>query len=105
MIRSALVSLLLLTLSPSLMAEWRVTDGGYLICNTEAQYRQLLHYSLYGVGVKPASGCQFAPTGATVTINHCLESDIILCQFTFIPVAGSSVEGWASKALLREITR
>ena len=88
----------------SLMAEWRVADGGYLICDTEAQYRQLLHYSLYGVGVKPASGCQFAPTGAAVTINHCAESDIILCQFTFTPVSGPSIEGWASKALLKEIT-
>lgn len=105
MSRSVLATLLLLTTPLSLMAEWHVADGDYLVCDTEAQYRQLLHYSLYGVGIKPTSGCQFAPTGAAVTINHCVESDIILCQFTFTPVSGSSIEGWASKALLREITR
>ena len=103
--RPSLVIIILLTMPLLVMAEWRVANGGYSICDTEVRYRQLLHYSLYGVGVKPASGCQLAPIDAVVKVNHCVESDIILCEFTFIPVSGSPVEGWASKALLREMTR
>lgn len=100
---------MLVSVSSGLMADnsqvlvkWQVADGGYQICDTEKLYRQLLHFSLYGVGKKPAAGCKIAPDEAAVKINHCTESDIILCKFTFTPASGSAFTGWASKALLRE---
>ncbi|WP_143773594.1 hypothetical protein [Neptunomonas antarctica] len=103
-IKAVIVLFGLLSLTSTVAAhEWEVADGGYQICDSEKQYRQLLSYSLYGVGNKPASGCNNAPTGARVTIIDCVESDIILCQFTFHTISGTSISGWASKALLREI--
>ncbi|WP_293268899.1 hypothetical protein [Neptunomonas sp.] len=104
MIKAFIILITLLGFSLTVSAQhWTVADGGYQICNSEETYRQLLHYSLYGVGNKPASGCTLAPTGAQVSIIHCVESDIILCKFTFTLISGASIRGWASKALLREI--
>jgi hypothetical protein len=103
-IKACIVLCGLLSLTSTVTAhQWEVADGGYQICDSENQYRQLLSYSLYGVGSKPLSGCKNAPTGARVSIIHCAESDIILCQFTFHLISGTSISGWASKALLREI--
>jgi hypothetical protein len=104
MIKTAVVLTSLLSFSLTAFADqWRVAEGGYQICDSEKNYRQLLHYALYGVGNKPATGCQLAPAGTQVSINHCVESDIILCKFTFTPISGAAINGWASKALLREI--
>ncbi|GGK54794.1 hypothetical protein [Amphritea balenae] len=82
---------------------FEVRDNSYQVCNTEQQYRQLLNYSLYGVGKAPDQGCFFAPTGAKAIILQCPESDIILCQFSLKPDGANAIEVWASKVMLREI--
>ena len=93
-------------LSPAVQAEtqYEVIDGTYSACTTEAQYRQLLSWSLYGVGKKPEQGCAKAPAKAKAIIIECPESDIILCRFRLTPADGSpSYEIWASKVMLKEI--
>lgn len=83
---------------------YKVVDNSYTVCETEAQYRQLLSWSLYGVGKKPEQGCFPAPAGAKVIIMECPESDIILCRFRLTPSDGSKpLEVWASKVMLKEI--
>lgn len=82
--------------------EYEVIDSSYSVCKTEQQYRQLLSYSLYGVGKPPEKGCFKAPAGAKAIILHCPESDIILCQFRLEPVAQPAIKVWASKVMLRE---
>lgn len=93
-------------LSPAVQADtqYEVIDGTYSACTTEAQYRQLLSWSLYGVGKKPEQGCAKAPAKAKAIIIECPESDIILCRFRLTPADGSpSYEIWASKVMLKEI--
>lgn len=83
---------------------YEVADSSYTVCETEAQYRQLLSWSLYGVGKKPEQGCFPAPAGANAIIMECPESDIILCRFRLTPSNGSEpLEVWASKVMLKEI--
>lgn len=86
----------------STAAEYEVFDSSYTICTTEQQYRQLLSYSLYGVGKPPATGCFAAPAGAKAIILQCPESDIILCQFRLEPGTAEAIDVWASKVMLRE---
>lgn len=83
-------------------AEYDVIDSSYTVCTTEQQYRQLLSYSLYGVGIPPKTGCFAAPAGAKAIILRCPESDIILCQFRLEPDATEAIHVWASKVMLRE---
>lgn len=95
-----------LCLSSAVHAEtqYEVIDGTYSACETEVQYRQLLSWSLYGVGKKPEQGCAKAPAKAKAIIIECPESDIILCRFRLTPADGSpSYEVWASKVMLKEI--
>lgn len=84
--------------------QYEVIDDTYTVCETRQQYRQLLSWSLYGVGKKPASGCFKAPAGAKAVILECPEDDIILCRFRLSPNDGQApFEAWASKVMLREI--
>lgn len=83
-------------------ASYRVIDNSYTACQTEAQYRQLLKWSLYGVGQPPQTGCMPAPANAKAVILQCPESDIIVCQIRLTPEDGSPArEVWASKVMLR----
>lgn len=94
----------LLTLPVYAEPAYEVVDNSYTVCETEAQYRQLLSWSLYGVGKKPKQGCFSAPAGAKAIIMECPESDIILCRFRLTPSDGSEpIEVWASKVMLKEI--
>ena len=103
--KSLLLALLLLISLPVTAGEpvYEVIDDTYQVCQTESRYRQLLTYSLYGVGKPPESGCFYAPAGAKAVILQCPESDIILCQFRLEPEQGEPVTVWASKVMLREI--
>lgn len=95
----------LLLLSAPVIAtagSYEVIDSSYTVCSTEQQYRQLLSFSLYGVGKPPATGCFPAPAGAKAIILQCPESDIILCQFRLEPDAEKAIKVWASKVMLRE---
>ncbi|WP_370279638.1 hypothetical protein [Pontibacterium sp.] len=94
----------LLALPVHAESTYEVVDNSYTVCETEAQYRQLLSWSLYGVGKKPEQGCFPAPAGAKAIIMECPESDIILCRFRLMPSDGSEpMEVWASKVMLKEI--
>ena len=99
-----LVIAALLALPVHAESKYEVVDNSYTACETEAQYRQLLSWSLYGVGKKPEQGCVPAPAGAKAIIMECPESDIILCRFRLTPTDGSEpMEVWASKVMLKEI--
>ncbi|WP_432470497.1 hypothetical protein [Amphritea sp. HPY] len=106
MVKNSLIAFFsLLLISAAIRAESRqfeVIDSSYTVCTTEQQYRQLLSYSLYGVGKPPATGCFAAPGGAKAIILQCPESDIILCQFRLEPDATEAIHVWASKVMLRE---
>lgn len=103
MYKTLLLSLLLLPLTALAAPEYEVSDDSYQVCETEQQYRQLLNYSLYGVGKPPDRGCFKAPAGAKAIILQCPESDIILCQFRLEPAQQPAITVWASKVMLREI--
>lgn len=84
--------------------EYQVIDDSYTVCETQAQYRQLLSWSLYGVGNAPEQGCFSAPARANAIILECPEDDIILCRFRLTPTDGQiPFEVWASKVMLKEI--
>lgn len=81
---------------------FRVIDSSYTVCDTLANYQQLLKWSLYGVGRAPETGCFPAPANAKAVIRQCPEGDIIVCQFRLTPEDGSpAFDAWASKVMLR----
>lgn len=100
-----LLFVFLITISAPLYAtEYEVRDDSYTVCTTLPQYQQLLRWSLYGVGDKPASGCFKAPARAKAIILECPEGDMILCRFRLSPLnSKDTIEVWASKAMLKEI--
>lgn len=83
--------------------QYEVIDNSYQVCLTEPLYRQLLSFSLYGVGKPPTEGCFNALAGAKAIILQCPESDIILCQFRLESDGTDAIDVWASKVMLREI--
>ncbi|MGB0468836.1 MAG: hypothetical protein ACPGF7_15085 [Pontibacterium sp.] len=94
----------LLALPASASPRYQVIDNSYSVCKTRLLYRQLLSWSLYGVGKAPDKGCFQAPEGASAIILECPESDIILCRFRLSPTDGQpAFEIWASKVMLKEI--
>lgn len=102
----ALPVALFLFQSTPLIAEsirYEVIDNSYQVCLTEPLYRQLLNFSLYGVGKPPTQGCFNASAGTKAIILQCPESDIILCQFRLESDGTDAIEVWASKVMLREI--
>lgn len=84
-------------------AHYEVIDNSYQVCLSEPLYRQLLNFSLYGVGKRPTAGCFNASAGAKAIILQCPESDIILCQFRLESDGTDAIDVWASKVMLREI--
>jgi len=98
------IACLLLFVAPVIATsgDYEVIDSSYTVCSTKQQYRQLLSFSLYGVGKPPATGCFAAPEGAKAIILQCPDSDIILCQFRLEPDATEAIDVWASKVMLRE---
>ncbi len=91
--------------APPQKAVYRVIDSSYTVCQTQAQYQQLIRWSLYGVGGPPQTGCLPAPAKAKAIILQCPESDIIICQFELTPEDGSPVLNvWASKVMLMPVT-
>lgn len=90
---------------PPQKTAYRVIDSSYTVCQTQAQYQQLIRWSLYGVGGPPQTGCLPAPAKAKAIILQCPESDIIICQFELTPEDGSPVLNvWASKVMLMPVT-
>lgn len=84
------------------LPSYRVIDSSYTVCQTLGQYKQLLRWSLYGVGTIPEQGCFPAPANAKAIIKQCPESDIITCEFELTPEDGSPVLNvWASKVILK----
>lgn len=83
--------------------QYEVIDDSYQVCLSESLYRQLLNFSLYGVGKPPTEGCFKADSGTKAIILQCPESDIILCQFRLESDGTNTIEVWASKVMLREI--
>jgi len=91
--------------TPPQKTAYRVIDSSYTVCKTQAQYQQLIRWSLYGVGGPPQTGCLPAPAKAKAIILQCPESDIIICQFELTPEDGSPVLNvWASKVMLMPVT-
>ena len=105
--RTVQIVLLCITL-PALAEDkqtYRVIDSSYSVCQTLDQYKQLLRWSLYGVGTPPQTGCLPAPANAKAIIKQCPESDIIICQFELTPEDGGPVLNvWASKVILKPVT-
>lgn len=101
MFRFALLLLCLTNLAHA-EGDYRVIDSSYTVCSTQALYRQLLSWSLYGVGSPPQQGCFAAPANAKAVIRQCPDDDIMVCQFRLTPEDGSPVfDAWASKVMLR----
>lgn len=103
------VQIILLCITLPAIAEdnqtYRVIDSNYSVCQTLDQYKQLLRWSLYGVGTPPQTGCLPAPANAKAIIKQCQESDIIICQFELTPEDGGPILNvWASKVILKPVT-
>lgn len=98
-----LITLIFACFSTVAWAEtYRVVDNSYTVCKTKPQYEQLMKWSLYGVGLPPATGCLPAPANAKAVIKQCPENDIIICEFDLYPEDGSpKLTVWASKVMLR----